>query len=318
MRRREVIGLIAATAAGLQAHAQSGAKRWQIGLLASAPIAPIGRFKAKLKELGYPEGEHLSLEGRFSAGRDELYPALAADLLRLGVDVIVTWGTPAAFAAMRASSTVPIVMAAVGDVLSTGLVSNLARPGGNITGFSAVNAELEEKRLQLLKDLLPQLAHVGVLANTANPLNRVDIETIKRVAGVLNLLVSAVEVRQASEIEDALQLLAAAKPDAVLLGSDLLLLTQHEKIVAFMNFNRIPAIYPFREYAEAGGLIVHGADRALLSELAAGYVDLILRGAKPGDLPVQQATAFELVINLKTAAALGLTIHHLSSLVPTR
>jgi putative ABC transport system substrate-binding protein len=309
MRRRDLVMLIGAAAAWpLPTHAQQRAKRSRVGILAAQPFAAIERFKAKLKELGYVEGENLTIEARFSAGRDELYPSFVAELLSTGIDVIVVGGTPAALAAKRATDTVPIVLGSVGDVLSTGIVASLGHPGGNITGFSAVNVELEEKRLELLKELSPRVSRIGLLANADNPLNRVNIETVTRSAALWNLSVEVVEVSGASEVERALRRLAATKPDAALIASDTLLLTERRQIIDFMALHRIPAIYPFREYAEAGGLLVHGANLSVLFEGAASYVDRILKGAKPGDLPIQQASAFELILNLKTAKALGLDI----------
>jgi putative ABC transport system substrate-binding protein len=307
MRRRFIALLGGAVALPLAARAQQAGVR-RIGLMANLPLKPIEHLRQKLKDLGYVEGQNLVIEYRYADGRDDHYDAFAAEFLKLPVDMIVTWGTPASLAAKRATSTVPILIAAIGDVLNIGIVSNLARPGGNITGFSAVNVELEEKRLEILKVLLPDIKHVGVLANALNALNGVNLETARRIAKNWSITIDAVEIRGSAEIDEALRKLVGLRPDAVLIASDILLLSARRKIVDAMAAARIPAIYPFPEYVEAGAFIVHGANLSVLFERAAVYVDKILRGEKPGDLPVQQATAFELVINLKAATALGITV----------
>jgi putative ABC transport system substrate-binding protein len=310
MRRREFISLLggAATTWPLAARAQQPAKSVRIGVLGTSPLPPLQRFFRKLPEYGYVEGRNLRLEARFAEGRDDLYPALAAELTALPVDVIVTWGTPAALAAKQATTTIPIVMGSIADPVSVGVVSNLARPEGNITGFSSQNVDLEVKRLELLKDLLPRLARVGVLGNAANPFLNVVLKMLRPTAEQLRVALELVEVHNSDQVEDALVRLDRTRPDAVLVPSDNLLLTKRNEIVAAMARSKLPAVYAIREFAAAGGLIVHGANLGVLFERAAGYVDRILKGAKPSDLPVQLATEFELIINLKAAAALGLTL----------
>jgi putative ABC transport system substrate-binding protein len=199
-------------------------------------------------------------------------------------------------------------MGGIGDAVNTGLVSNLARPGGNITGFIALNVDLEEKRLELLKEVVPHLSRVVVLGNSLNPLNRINLGTAWRAGQRLSIALEAFEVRSSQEVEGALRGITQAAPDAVLLASDTLLLGERKQIVDTMATSRIPAIYPFREYADVGGFIAYGANISILFERAAGYVDRILKGEKPANLPVQQATAFEILINLKAAAGLGLTL----------
>ena len=307
LRRREVITLLGGAAAWpLAARAQQGVH--VVGILASQPLPPIERFVRKLREYGYVEGENLRLVRRFSEGHDDRFPALAVELTAVPVGMIVTWGTPAAVAAKQATSSIPVVMGAVGDPVSVGIVSNLARPGGNITGFAGQNVDLEGKRLELLKDLLPQLSRVAMLANAANPLAHASMQNLRTTAEQLRINFDIFEVHSIAEIEVALQQLNNARPDGVLIASDLLLLTRRSEIAEFLAKNKLPAVYPFREYAEVGGLMIHGANLGSLFERAAGYVDRILKGAKPGDLPVQLATEFELIINLKTAAAIGLTV----------
>jgi putative ABC transport system substrate-binding protein len=199
-------------------------------------------------------------------------------------------------------------MGSVGDAVNSGIVSNLARPGGNITGFSALNVELEGKRLELLKELVPRLSRVGMLANAANPLLNVSLKNLRPAAAVLGLSIDVFEIREMNEIDGALLKLVQARPQAAMIAGDLALLNSRRQIVETPAKGHLPARDPFREYFAVGGLLVHGANLSVLFERAAGYVDEILKGAKPGDLPVQQATDFELLINLKTASTLGLTI----------
>jgi putative tryptophan/tyrosine transport system substrate-binding protein len=310
MRRREFITLLGGAAAAwpIAARAQQGERMRRIGVLASLPLAPLQSFSRKLREHGYVEGRNLQLESRFAEGRDDRFPALAAELAALHVDIIVTWGTPAAIAAKQATGTIPIVMGAIGDPVSVGVVSNLARPEGNITGFAAQNVELEVKRLELLKDLLPGLSRVGILGNTSNPFLDVLLRRLRPMAEQLRITLELIEVRNSDEVAGALLRLERARPDGVLISPDILLLTRRAEIAESLIRSKLPAVYPFREYAPAGGLVVHGANLAVLFERAAGYVDRILKGSKPADLPVQLATEFELIINLRTAKALGLTV----------
>ena len=307
MRRRDFITLLGGAAVWpIAARAQQGVH--VVGILAPQPVPPIERFVRKLREYGYVEGENLRLVRRFSEGHDDRFPALAVELTAVPVGMIVTWGTPAAVAAKQATSSIPVVMGAIGDPVSVGIVSNLARPGGKITGFAGQNVDLEGKRLELLKDLLPQLSRVAMLANAANPLAHASMQNLRTTAEQLRINFEIFEVLSIAEIEVALQQLNNARPDGVLIASDLLLLTRRSEIAEFLAKNKLPAVYPFREYAEVGGLMIHGANLGSLFERAAGYVDRILKGAKPGDLPVQLATEFELIINLKTAAAIGLAV----------
>jgi putative ABC transport system substrate-binding protein len=310
VRRRQFITLLGGAAAAwpFAAHAEPSSKIMRLGLLASVPLPPLHRLSTKLREYGYVEGQNLRIEPRFAEGRDDRYPALALELVASQVDLIVTWGAPAALAAKQATRTIPIVMGAIGDPVSVGVVSNLARPEGNITGFAAQNLDLEIKRLELLKDLLPQLSRVGILGNTANPFLDVLLKKLRPAAEHLRVSLELFEVRNSDEIEGALLRLDRTRPDGVLVSPDLLLLTKRSEITASFARSNLPAIYPFRDYAAAGGLIVHGANLGVLFERAAGYVDRILKGAKPADLPVQLATEFELLINLKTAKALGLEV----------
>ena len=308
--RRAFVTLLggAAVAWPLDARAQQSEHVRMIGILASQSLPPIQRFARKLRDYGYVEGQNLRLVSRFAEGRDERYPVMAAELAAMPVDLIVTWGTPAALAAKQATTTIPVVMGAAGDPVSVGIVSNLARPDGNITGFAAQNVDLDGKRLELLKDLLPHLSRVGMLANSANPMLDVSLRKLRPAAETLRVAVEVSDIQAGGGLEAALLQLAQAHPDAVLVAPDLLLLTRRRDIAAALAKNKLPAVYPFREYTDVDALMIHGANLGVLFERAAGYVDRILKGAKPAELPVQLATEFELIINLKTAAAIGLTV----------
>jgi putative ABC transport system substrate-binding protein len=200
------------------------------------------------------------------------------------------------------------LIGAAGDVVNTGLISNLARPDANLTGFIALNVDLESKRLELLKEAIPRLSRVVVLANPANPLNRVNLDTARKAAEQLAVKIEVVEAKSATDVEGALAQIKESRPDAALLASDTQLLSKRKEIADFMAEQRIPAIYPFREYANVGGLFIYGANLSVLFEQAADYLDRLLKGEKVSNLPVQQATAFELIVNLKTASAIGLTV----------
>jgi putative ABC transport system substrate-binding protein len=310
MKRRGFIAILGGAAATwpLSARAQQSQAPRRIGLMANLPLPPIQKFRERLQKLGYVEGKNLIIEYRYGEGRDDRFPSFAAELVAMPVEVIVVWGNPAALAAKRATTTIPILIGAAGDVVNTGLVSNIAHPESNLTGFVALNVELEEKRLELLKEVIPRLSRVAVLANSANPLSRVNLDTARRVAQRLGVAIEAVEVKSSKDVESALVQIIGLRPDAVLLASDTLLLSERKQITEAMAKNHIPAIYPFREYADAGGLFIYGANLSVLFERAADYLDKLLKGEKPGNLPVQQATAFELIINQKSAVAIGLTI----------
>jgi len=307
-KRREVITLLGGAAATWPIAARAQQRVHVVGVLASQLLPPLQRFERKLREYGYIEGQNVRLVPRFAEGRDDRYPAMAAELVALPVDLIVTWGTPAALAAKQATSSIPVVMGALGDPISVGIVSNLARPNGNITGFAAQNVDLEGKRLELLKDLLPHLSRVAMLANAANPMVDASLRSLRPAAEQLRIKLEIFDARTGAEIKTALQRLNDARPDGVLVAPDLLLLTQRREIAEALTKYSLPAVYPFREYAGVGGLMIHGANLGILFERAAGYVDRILKGAKPADLPVQLATEFELIINLRTASTMGLAI----------
>jgi putative tryptophan/tyrosine transport system substrate-binding protein len=308
LRRRDVIRLLGGAALAGPVEVAAQQRVYAIGLLGPQPLPPIQRFVRKLRDYGYVEGENLRLHTRFAEGHDERYPSLVAELIKIPVELLVTQGTPAALAAKQATTTIPIVMGGSADPVSVGIVPNLARPGGNVTGFSTQNVDLEGKRLELLKDLVPNLSRAGVLANVSNPVAAALLKNLRATAEALQVNLEVFEVHGTAEIGPALQRLQEARPDGVLIAADLLLMNSRTEIVAALANGRLPAVYPFREYASVGGLAILGADLRLLFERAAGYVDRILKGTKPGELPIQLATEFELIINLQTAALIGLTI----------
>jgi putative tryptophan/tyrosine transport system substrate-binding protein len=307
--RRDFITLLGGAAAWpLAARAQQSERVQTIGILASQPLPPIQRLVRKLRDYGYVEGQNVRFVSRFAEGREERYGAMAAELAALPVDLIVTLGTLAALAAKQATTTIPVVMGSIGDPVSVGVVSSLARPDGNITGFAAQNVDLEGKRVELLKDFLPHLSRVGMLVNSANPLLDASWQRVRPAAEQLRVAVDMFDINGSGGLEAALLGLDRTRPDGVVVAADSLLLTHRKEIADALAESKLPAVYPFREYTEVGGLIIHGANLGVLFERAAGYVDRILKGAKPADLPVQLATEFELIVNLKTAATIGLTI----------
>ena len=296
-------------AAPVAADAQQPAKVPRIGWLRqiSAPDPSYDAFRQGLRELGYIEGKNIVIEERWAEGKAERLPTLAAELVRLKVDVIVTASTPAIQAAQKATGTIPIVMAASGDPVGAGLVASLARPGGTVTGLSLLGPELDGKRLELLKAALPKLTRVAFLWDPGNRSLTLRFRELRGAARALDLSLQSIEVRHPNEIESAFATIAKRPPGAVLIPAPMAF-SYREQIAGFARKNRLPLMYDAREYVEAGGLISYGTNISDLYRRAATYVDKILKGAKPGDLPVEQPTRFEFIINLKTAKTLGLTI----------
>jgi putative ABC transport system substrate-binding protein len=319
MRRREIISLIAggAVAWPLIVRAQQAGKIRIIGLLsptsdeasASSDQAILRAvLPSALQELGWIEGKNLVIERRYAENRLERLPELAAELIKLNVDVIVGVGTLAPLAAKRATTTIPIVMGAAGDPVGTGLVASLAHPGGNVTGMSLMAPDLGGKRLELLKELLPRLASVAVLWNAANPYPALVFKEVQAAGSTLGIEVQSLEARQPDDFDGAFESVRRQRPDALMTVEDPLTFNYRKRIADFAVGQLLPTLHGVRDFVVAGGLISYGANVADLYRRAAGYVDLILRGAKPADLPVQQPTEFELVINLKTAKTIGLDV----------
>ena len=310
MKRREFIALVGGAAAWpLTASAQqAGRKIVTIGVLAIEPWPAIDTFRQALDDLGYIEGKNVRFEYRYAKGDNERLPELANDLVGLNVNVILTWGTDAALAAKQATITIPIVMGAIGDPLGIGIVTNLAHPGGNITGFSSRAAELEAKRLQLLKEVVPGLSRVAILFNPTNHYMPLALRSARQGAQKLHVLLAVYEVHDITALDAAFVTLTRDRPDALMVPADTFLVSQRRRIAQFAIENKLPSVYSLREHVEAGGLIAYTPNYDDLFRRAASYVDKILKGAKPGDLPIEQPRGFHLFINLKTARALGLTV----------
>ena len=289
----------------LAAEGQPSTTIARIGLLTDLVWEPL---REGLRDRGYVEGKNIVFEVRRSDGRSERWPELAAELVRLKVGVIVTQGTPATLAAKQATTVIPIVMVGTGDPITTGLVASLARPRGNVTGSTQLGAGLATKRLELLKETVPQLSRVAFLWNPANPDQKSHFHEVQTGARFLNVAVQSAEARNREELELAFTGLMRERPSALLMTADSVHQRLIDNILTFASKNRLPAMYQLKENVERGGLMSYGANLPDLVRHAATYVDKILKGAKPADLPVEQPTKFELVINLKTAKALGLTI----------
>jgi putative ABC transport system substrate-binding protein len=304
-------GLLAAPLAG---EAQQAAKIARIGYLAGnlATMAQLSEaFRQGLRDLGYVEGRNVVIEYRDAAGKYERLPALAAELVALKVDVIVVTNTPAALAAKQATRTIPIVLAWVGDAVGSGLVTSLAWPGGNVTGLSVLLPELVGKRLELLTQAVPGVSRVAVLWQPGVLGERTDKDMLKEAevaARALGVRPQLVEARGPEDFDRAFSDMTRARADAVIVQATNVFFIERRRLVDLAAKNRLPTMYIAREFVDAGGLMSYGPNVADLFRRAATYVDKILKGAKPGDLPVEQPTKFELVINLKTAKALGLTI----------
>jgi putative tryptophan/tyrosine transport system substrate-binding protein len=316
MRRREFMSLFAS--AVVCANTQPSALRaqaggmYRIGILETLPAdrnkPNFSALLRGLREHGYIEGQNLQIEYRSADGHGDRFPVLVADLISRGVDLIVTRGTPAAQAAKAAAATIPIVMAAIGEPLGVGVVASLARPGGNVTGFSAFVTELAGKRVELLKETFPSIARVGFLQDMSNPVSPPQWEATLSVAKTLGLLAEVFDVRADRDIASAFAAIRQRRVDALLVGIDAVTQANAVTIAELAAEQRLPTAYPAREFAEVGGLLSYGVDYPDLYFRAAGLVDKIFKGVRPANLPVEQPTKLELVINLRTAKTLGLEI----------
>ena len=313
MRRREFISLLggaAAVAWSLAASAQQATRSYRIGMLETISpalnAAHLDAFREGLRQLGYVEGKNYVIEYRSADGRADRFPSLAAELVRLGVDVIVARGTPAAVAAKNATETIPVIMASVGDPLL--IVDGLARPGHNVTGLSAFVNEMTSKRLELIKELVPAVSRIALFANMSNPVAPPQWEETKAAARSLGIQAELLDVRSQDDVSRGFELAVARHVNALLVAFDGLFQANAGMITELAARNRLPAIYVGREFIEAGGLMTYGVSFPHLYFRAATYADKIFKGAKPADLPVEQPTKFELIINLKAAKAIGLTI----------
>jgi putative ABC transport system substrate-binding protein len=311
MRRRNFIAALASAAAWplaalpLAARAQSGSRRYRIGVLDTSAPQVNTNFKVlqqALRALGYVEGQNLSFEYRSADGRNESFPALAGELTRLDVDLIVTRGTPAALAAKAATATIPVVMAAVGEPAA------IVRGTSNLTGFGAILQGAERRRLEALKDMLPQVARIAALMNLSNPSRASEWSEIEAGGRALGIEAQVLDTRTLADIERSFDAAEHQHLDAVVVGSDTIMQANQKHVIGLAAAHRLPAIYTFRDYVDAGGLVSYGVSLPDLFRRAAVSVDKILKGARPADLPVAQATGSELVVSLRAANALGLTL----------
>ena len=314
MKRRTFIQAIAGglLAAPLAAEAQQGGKVWRVGFLSGGARPPDGAppaaLRQALRELGYVEGTNVISEGRWAEARRERFPDLAAELVGLKVDVIVTTGGQAASAARQATTTIPIVITNAGDAVATGLIASLARPGANITGVTDPAAELSTKRLELLKEAVPKASRIAILWNADDLGMTLRYRQIEGAARMLHVTVQPLGVREPEDFEAAFSAMTRERPDALFLVTDALTTLNRKRVFDFAAIHRIPAMYEFGSLVKEGGLMSYGPDPADSFRRAAVYVDRIVKGAKPADLPVEQPTRYFLLINFKTAKALGLTI----------
>jgi ABC-type uncharacterized transport system substrate-binding protein len=314
MKRREFITLLGGSAAAawpLAAGAQQAGKLPTIGFLgpqtAAAQSSWTAAFGQRLRELGWIEGRTVAIEYRWAEGRSERYSGIVAELVRLKVDVIVTQGTPIVLAAKQATSLIPIVFASAGDPVATGLVTSLARPGGNITGLSSQSNDTSSKRLELLREVVPDLRHLAILVNGGNVLSVLEMEAVQAAARAVGVGTATADIRRIQDFAPAFEGFKG-RADAVYVCLDPLTISNRIRINTLAAAARLPTMHDAREFVEAGGLMSYGPQFPDLYRRAAEFVDKILRGAKPGDLPVEQPTKFELVISLTTAKALGLEI----------
>ena len=314
-RRKLIVALGAsALAAPFASYAQQQGKVWRVGFLSqrarpdSLESGVFGAFRRGMRELGYVEGKNLEIEWRFADNRFQQLPDLAAELVRLRVDVIVSAGTAATGAAQKATATIPLVIATAPDPVGSGFVASLARPGGNITGLSNLGTDISPKHLEMLLSLVPKLSRVAILVNPANSSHAITLKNVQAAAQRSKVRILPVEARTVPEIEQAFSAMVREKVGAVIVARDGLFSQQERQIAELAAKNRLPTISGHREYVEAGGLISYGQNNADNYRRAATFVDKIFKGAKPADLPVEQPTIFELFINGKTAKALGLKI----------
>ena len=319
--RRELIAALGSAAAWpLAARAQQPGKLPTIGFLGATPSVEsqrVAAFVQRLRELAWIDGRNLAIEYRWAEGRNERYAEIAAEFVRLKVDVIVTVATPATLAAKQATAVIPIVFARLSDPVGTGLVASLARPGGNVTGLANQISDTVGKKLEFLREVVPGLRRLAIMANVGNPASVLEMGEAQATARTLGLEVTTSEIRRAEDIAPAFEALKD-RADALYLGPDPLMNTNRTRINILAVGARLPTMHGAREYVEAGGLMSYGPNLPGLFRRAADFVDKILRGAKPTDIPVEQPTKFDLVINLTTAKALGLKVPATCWPAPTR
>jgi putative ABC transport system substrate-binding protein len=310
MRRRDFIALLGSAAAWpLAVRAQQTTRVWRIGFIThSTNDAAYASLFERLRELGYVEGQNIIVERRYAEGRAERFQEFAAEMVRLKADVVITSTTPAALALRNATTTIPIVIPTAIDPVGTGLIASLAHPGGNITGGALLSAELGAKRLELLKEVVPGLSRTAVLWNGANPANTLAWRETEGAARVLGVTLESHDVRSLQDFNIAFATMVQQRPDAVSVLTDALITQYQKEIVDFAINERLPSVFPSKDPIKLGGLLSYGPHYSEMMRRAASQVDKILRGARPADLPMEQPTTFELVINLNTARAVGVVV----------
>jgi putative ABC transport system substrate-binding protein len=312
MRRREFITLLGGVAVTWPLAASAQSKTPRIGFMGNSTAALeanlVDAFREGLREHGYEEGRNIVIEYRWADGEYERFPALVAELIAAKVEVIVTAGTPAALAMKKATTTVPLVMVAVGDPVGTGLVPSLARPGANLTGLSSVAPDLEGKRLQLLREVVPALSHVAMFINSLNPFHVSSMRQARAAAQTMGIKLQLHDIRKSEDLDDAFAAIRKERPDAVLILADRVFLHNRERMIDLTKEQRLPNVNAYKELVEVGGLMSYGPSYEDMHKRAAIYVDKILKGAKPADLPIEQPSKFTFIVNLKAAKALGVTV----------
>ena len=312
MRRREFITLLGGVAVTWPLAASAQSKTPRIGFMGNSTAALeanlVDAFREGLREHGYEEGRNIVIEYRWADGEYERFPALVAELIAAKVEVIVTAGTPAALAMKKATTTVPLVMVAVGDPVGSGLVPSLARPGANLTGLSSVAPDLEGKRLQLLREVVPALSHVAMFINSLNPFHVSSMRQARAAAQTMGIKLQLHDIRKSEDLDDAFAAIRKERPDAVLILADRVFLHNRERMIDLTKEQRLPNVNAYKELVEVGGLMSYGPSYEDMHKRAAIYVDKILKGAKPADLPIEQPSKFTFIVNLKAAKALGVTV----------
>ena len=312
MKRREFITFLGSVAAAWPLAASAQSKIPRIGFMGNSTAALeanlVDAFREGLREHGYEEGRNIVIEYRWADGKYDQFPALVAELIAAKVDAIVTAGTPAALAVKRATTTVPLVMVAVGDPVGTGLVPSLARPGGNLTGLSSIAPDLEGKRLQLLREVVPALSHVAMFINSLNPFHVSSMKQARAAAQAMGIKLQLHDIRKSEDLDDAFAAIRKERPDALLILADRVFLHNRERMMDFTKEQRLPNVNAYKELVEVGGLMSYGPSYEDMHKRAAIYVDKILKGAKPADLPIEQPSKFTFIVNLKAAKALGVTV----------
>jgi putative ABC transport system substrate-binding protein len=312
MKRREFITFLGSVAAAWPLAASAQSKIPRIGFMGNSTAALeanlVDAFREGLREHGYEEGRNIVIEYRWADGKYDQFPALVAELIAAKVDAIVTAGTPAALAVKRATTTVPLVMVAVGDPVGTGLVPSLARPGDNLTGLSSIAPDLEGKRLQLLREVVPALSHVAMFINSLNPFHVSSMNQARAAAQAMGIKLQLHDIRKSEDLDDAFAAIRKERPDALLILADRVFLHNRERMMDFTKEQRLPNVNAYKELVEVGGLMSYGPSYEDMHKRAAIYIDKILKGAKPADLPIEQPSKFTFIVNLKAAKALGVTV----------